>query len=350
MASVYRRRGSPYYWIAYRVDGRRVQRSLKTTDPVQADRARRSVESSEWVEGARGARGSHFRNLANHWLAVHRGAWADSTAQNARCQVDAFARWRGDDTAGEVSPREIRQYVSLLRARGLRPVSINNWLQTMQTMYAWALRSGLALTNPVADCPREREDEHVIQVLSETDRDRLIQHLPDAPGPLRASIVLALFCGLRAGEIRRLLWRDVDAERRRVLVRRTKTRKYRYVPLPTVALALLADARGKGHVYNVGKKQLHRALQRFLKPLGIEAHWYILRHTYASTLARAGVSLYKIAAWLGTKTLAVVQRNYARLAEDYDSDVEVFNVRQAGADSFSPRTETRPGADRRRRR
>ena len=47
---------------------------------------------------------------------------------------------------------------------------------------------------------------------------------------------------------------------------------------------------------------------------------HIMRHTFASLLASAGVSIYKIAKWLGDD-VRTVQRHYAKLLPN-DSEIE----------------------------
>ena len=48
-----------------------------------------------------------------------------------------------------------------------------------------------------------------------------------------------------------------------------------------------------------------------------------MRHSFASNLATAGVSIFKIAEWLGDD-VRVVQRTYAKLAPA-DGDIQVLN-------------------------
>ena len=47
---------------------------------------------------------------------------------------------------------------------------------------------------------------------------------------------------------------------------------------------------------------------------------HVARHTFASLLASAGVSIYKIAQWLGDD-VRVVQQHYAKLLPK-DADIE----------------------------
>ncbi len=49
---------------------------------------------------------------------------------------------------------------------------------------------------------------------------------------------------------------------------------------------------------------------------------HVMRHTFASILASAGISIFKISEWLGDR-VDVVQRHYAKLASG-DRDIEAL--------------------------
>ena len=49
--------------------------------------------------------------------------------------------------------------------------------------------------------------------------------------------------------------------------------------------------------------------------------WHMFRHTYGTSYARGGKSIYKIAAWMGHSDIRMTKR-YAQLADGYDPDCE----------------------------
>ena len=50
--------------------------------------------------------------------------------------------------------------------------------------------------------------------------------------------------------------------------------------------------------------------------------WYVMRHTFASLLAQAGVDIFKIATWIGD-SVATTVNHYARLKDGYNPEIEV---------------------------
>lgn len=193
--------------------------------------------------------------------------------------------------------------------------------------------------------PRFLEDHEIQEVLKLA-----------ADAGIWAEVALALATGLRLSEMVRLRWEDVDFHRRCLLVRRSKSRRPRVVPLSSLALrALEAQYRLSGRFdYVFPARQAWRGGCRYLnrprpanrwlealKPIQeaipkfrtlpgrcIGRGWHLFRHTFASKLAQAGVSLYKIAAWLGHSDIRTTQI-YAHLQVGYDSEIEAAALVQA---------------------
>lgn len=149
-------------------------------------------------------------------------------------------------------------------------------------------------------------------------------------------IALAVYLGLRKAELGALRWEDVDLKQKIALVANqdtftTKNRKNRAVPIcDELAEILTPYVRTSGFVLKPrlaavpGKKYRweFRGLFRALVSKAKLPDWvtpHVLRHTFASLAAQAGVSLFKIGAWMGHSTTEVTEI-YAHLAA-YDADI-----------------------------
>lgn len=147
-------------------------------------------------------------------------------------------------------------------------------------------------------------------VLSKEEVKAILQ----APYNLKHKAMLCLIysCGLRCGELLRLKIGEVDSKRGLLLIRQSKGRKDRVVPLSLRILDLLRDyykayrpkvwlfeGQQKGQPYderslqNVLKQAVHKA--GIVKPVSL--HW--LRHSYATHLLEAGTDLRYIQELLG---------------------------------------------------
>lgn len=151
--------------------------------------------------------------------------------------------------------------------------------------------------------------------------------------------------GLRAGELCRLRWEEVDFGRGVIHVRwlpelgqhgRIKTGRERLVPICAELKEVLrpyAERDGwSGFVFRNGcrgsvnafatVKTLRRQLVLARRIAGLpDVTFHVLRHTRASWWAQAGVPMPKIARWLG-HSVEVCVRYYSGLQQGYDPDCE----------------------------
>ncbi len=133
-------------------------------------------------------------------------------------------------------------------------------------------------------------------------------------GLLKHKLLVGLLygCGLRCGEVRTIRLRDIDLERRMLLVRKTKGNYDRYVPLGTMLVRGIekhiestgaTDYLFTGSDYDSRFSQ--RGVQWVIKSLsqkaGIrkEINTHTLRHTYATHLLEDGLDIVSIKELLG---------------------------------------------------
>lgn len=136
-------------------------------------------------------------------------------------------------------------------------------------------------------------------------------------------VLLAMHTGLRRGELTGIVWSDVDMVGKIITVRAeiAKAEKARHVPLNTEAFAVLtawkacAPESDDDRVFPVDDPK--KAWYAVLGDAGIsEFRFHDLRHTFASRLVMAGVSLSVVRELMGHATFAMTLR-YAHLAPEH---------------------------------
>jgi integrase len=136
---------------------------------------------------------------------------------------------------------------------------------------------------------------------------------------------MALFTGMRRGELFRLQWQDVDFERGFIHIRQPKGGQDQKIPLNQAARELLTNhprtdspfvfpGRGGNQRTDINKQ-----VTRIKKAAGLPKDFralHGLRHVYASMLASSGqVDLYTLQKLLTHKSAAMTQR-YAHLRDE----------------------------------
>jgi integrase len=184
--------------------------------------------------------------------------------------------------------------------------------------------------NPLSKIPKRKEPRGRVRFLSNDERTTLLRACQAESADLYALVVCALCTGARAGELLALTWRDVDLERRRAVLHRTKNDERRALSLTGPALAVLRERskvrridtdRVFPHRMTTGPLDYGKPFRAALAAARIEnCRFQDLRHTAASYLAMNGATTAEIAAVLGHKTLAMVKR-YAHLSDQHVAGV-----------------------------
>lgn len=210
--------------------------------------------------------------------------------------------------------------------KALGAKSIRNVLAVATGLLRYAVDAGILDAVPKVAWPKAAEPD--FDYLDAGEGARLIA---GARPEWRAMIFVALRTGLRKGELLALQWGDVDLVTRRLNVQRSdwegqvgtpKSGHGRIVPLSPEAVAVLKAHRHlKGELVfctedgsALTRHECRRPLWYACKRAGLrQVGWHVLRHSFASQLVAAGVSLKAVQELLGHSTIAVTMR-YAHVA------------------------------------
>jgi integrase len=186
-------------------------------------------------------------------------------------------------------------------------------------------------SNPFTRVRREKENNGRVRFLSSDERTNLLEAVKESRNRnIYLITILALSTGMRQAEILSLAWDQVDLDRGVITLYKTKNNQVRVVPLMGFAKAELfrhGKVRnlknthvfpGRNHNYAQFPRSAWAAA--LVKADVSNFTFHDCRHSAASELAMNGASLHEIAAVLGHKTLAMVQR-YAHLSEQHTMSV-----------------------------
>lgn len=230
------------------------------------------------------------------------------------------------------------------------PLVASNTVVCLSAMFGWAVEQGLLKANPCLGVKKVKPAKRQ-RMLSRDETARLLDTLDEmvAVRTLRDShaevLRLLLLTGARKTEILGLMWREVDLERRCILLpeARSKTGARDPIRLAVPAIEILQrQNRGSDYVfpradgmgYVVG---LQKVWERVRKHAGLEdVRIHDLRHNAASIAVNQGASLYLTGKMLGHRNAMTTQR-YAHVADD--------PVQQVAENVARAIVETRSSAD-----
>ena len=195
--------------------------------------------------------------------------------------------------------------VEILRARGLSPKTINRYLYAVSGALRWALSRELIPGMPIV--PRQNEGVGRINYLTEEDQGRLLQWLNEnAFEDVAFATEILLVTGFRISEFLGLKRGDIRDGWVILHPGQTKNNQGREVYVGDLAAALKAKIISGLPSYT----RITKGLSEASNALGISPKVtpHVLRHTTATRLTTAGVSLATVGKILGHKSLVTTQK------------------------------------------
>jgi site-specific recombinase XerD len=267
-------------------------------------------------------------------------------AANRRNASD-FLRRANVRRPADITAAAVEAYLAELRMLGRSAKTILNVKSSLSRFCHYLRRRGLLEHNPCADVECATPEKLPPPVL---EGRRIAEFLQSAERQgLRELVLVAITTGLRAGELCRLRWADVDLAGRTLLVRRAKDKSPRVVPLASPAVAALealhrrrpgfahvcpARRTFRGGVKWIDRPASYRSILRQLEPVrrGFDEFrqqpagrvgnaWHLFRHQFATELVDANVDISLISEWMGHSDIRLTKR-YARLRRAYHPAIE----------------------------
>jgi integrase len=230
---------------------------------------------------------------------------------------------------GSKEPREIGQLeVDRLRlrlAKTRKPQTVKHVLALLHRIINFGVKKGLC-PGPSFKIELPKVHNKKTEDLNPEQLGALLEAI-EADSNYQAAdfMKLALFTGMRRGELFRLKWEDLDFDRGFIHIRGPKGGQDQKIPLNQAARGLLeAHPRGESLYIFPGRggrqrTDINKQVNRIKEAAGLPKDFralHGLRHVYASMLASSGqVDLYTLQKLLTHKSAAMTQR-YAHLRDE----------------------------------
>lgn len=215
----------------------------------------------------------------------------------------------------EISREMIEAIADKKLDEGVSRSTVNRHLEVIRAILRKA-RDDWEWIDRIPKIQLRKTDNRRIRYLTQAEYAALQHELPDH---LKGPVAFAVMSGLRAGNIRKLKWSEVDLARHVAMIPTTKNGEPIGVYLNEEARRVIRDQIGKHEEYVFTYRgrpfsQINnRAFRNALKRAGIENfRFHDLRHTWASWHVQNGTPLYALQQQAGWKSRAMVDR-YAHL-------------------------------------
>ena len=323
--------GSYYAWLTK--SGKKIRKSLKTTDRKHADRRLRTLrEQITGLDFSKGKSKLTFENLADEWLKNITVGLKESSARRRQTSVKQLKNYFKGLEVRKITRLMCDQWAQK-RSPGIASSTFNNERDTLIGILSYAKREGVILENPAEVTKRRKLGKSPILIPSKEQFDTLLQTLRslDIRYHIAADLVeLLAYSGMRKGEANGLRWRDINFRKGSFTVTGgdvgTKNHESRVVPLfPALRKFLhsFGDQREQLDDFVVPLKDAKKAIATACRIAELpHFNHHTMRHYFISNAIEKGIDFKTIAAWVGHKDGGLlVAKTYGHLRDTHSFEM-----------------------------
>lgn len=249
--------------------------------------------------------------------------WKDTSyeKQGTINATDAINFFGPNQKLAALSRDRIDAWLRDCEARGNSNSTVNRKLSALSKLAKVAHDYG-GLAEPLK-LPRQRKEPvGRIRQFSIEEEQALIAYLNViGEEDIAEAVAVLIDTGMRRGELLNVRPSDVDSETNTLLIygvegKGTKNGEVRSVPMTKRVRAILKGRKRGAVCFELSERELRTAWEKAKAHLGLvndpDFTLHVCRHTCASRLVRAGVTLPVVMKWLGHKNITTTMR-YAHL-------------------------------------
>ncbi len=298
------------------------------TDPVTHKRVyfygttEREVNRKILAYQTKRERGRLFSEVADEWWGE---AYDELASQSVKVYKPALARaidTFGNKRISEIQPRDVHAFLKRMATQGFAQKTVSNQRIILNKIFIQATLSGDIQYNPCASVSVPKglaKAQRTAASLSDEEKIARSEHTWTFP-------LIALYSGLRKGEILALKWKDINFDENVIHVTKSvyhegdrpyvKTPKTaagtRDVPLLAPLRDRLLSERGSPENYVISdtgdapltKRRFTTLYTNYSKEVGISCTAHQLRHSFATVAIENGIDVKSVSEILGHKQIS----------------------------------------------
>lgn len=214
---------------------------------------------------------------------------------------------------GNGQPKYLTEEIEVQTERS--NATINRYCAVISKMFNLLIADGKLVKNHCKFSPKLQENNYKIRYLKEDEQKRLFNCL-DEFLYIKPIIILALYTGMRKGEILNLKWSQIDFKNEFIDILKSKSGKERKIPIAGKVKEVLSELGKNGEEFifinpetNKPYNDIKKSFSSLLKKAQIENfRFHDFRHTVATRLVESGVDLLIVKEILGHSNIETTMR------------------------------------------
>jgi integrase len=311
--NLYRLESSNGYYALIKKGGKQFRRSLKTKDRKLADRRLRELKGQIGCLTLTDDAKLGFEAVANRWLESIKHTLAEGTITQREIRIKNLSPFFKGIPLRNITPAQCESW-AIKRGAKLASQTFVHELETMRSVFTYALKHGLILSSPATTIKRPKVYNAKVVIPSREQFTKLVAQIRQSDGRADSQrkskagadlVEFLAFSGARIGEARASAWEDVKFENNMIWLHGTKSEDSdRLIPMPTALREFLLRLKnesaeppqGKILKTDSAKKCLATACKKLDFP---KFTHHDFRHFFATTCIESGVDIPTISRWLG---------------------------------------------------
>ena len=318
------KRSNGYYYVGYFDNSRlRWKTTQQKTKPEALEFLKQFQPNTEPVKEE-----MTLSQLLDSFSQLHGASLRCRTLAGYEDSTKEFVRIIGDKLISQYTSADVETFKNTLLANKLTATTVNIRYRSVKAVFGFALRHEYLLRSPFARTSSIKTAQKTPMYLTKEDLHALLTKVKNST--LRDLFLFAALTGLRLAEITNLKW--CSFANNQIVVKNdetftTKSGKQRTVPCHPVVIEILKrrEAQRRNSEYIFAKRSsgakfsesyVSHQFKHYVTKAKLDSrlHFHSLRHTTASTLVNAGVSIYEVQKLLGHSSVSTTMV-YSHLAE-----------------------------------
>ena len=259
-----------------------------------------------------------LKELADDYIADCQGRKGEYTVSLEKHCLDKLCEVYGARQINSITPREIEQHFS---AKGYKPTTWDFKCKVLKRAYDLAVKRQYLRTNHMTEIRKPKREELPPRCIEPKVIEKIFKQMR---GRVLAYYKLLYYTGMRPSEALRLKRMDIDLGQNRLVVMKSKTKRFRVIPIHEKIVPYIRQLLESSDDYlfpgMLGEHQksmkmgLRRAVEAAkIKEGGISA--YVFRHTFATQVLSKTANLRAVQMLLGHSRSTMTER-YAHVLND----------------------------------
>ena len=240
--------------------------------------------------------------------------YSENTIISYQNDLRAFSKWAKShmDNArwSEITRTDIDRFISDMVAAGMAPASTNRRLAAISGLYGYMKREGYNIENPCKFESRRKLSKSLPNTINEEELKRAYDN---ASGAVKTMLGILCTTGIRIQELLDLKWEDINLIDCSLCIN-GKGAKERMVYTTEKVLTDIAAYKTAmnphGQMFCISQRTARHMIWESLKPYcnAKQLSPHVIRHTWATRLAKNGANVSQIGTLLGHEHLETTQK------------------------------------------